>query len=71
MDGLLMKYFVLKPRGKDAYAAASRLAMLTYADAVADTNKALAAELREWVANEIPRGETPPEDWERARELSS
>lgn len=31
MDGLMMKYFVLKPRGNDAYAAASRAAMHAYA----------------------------------------
>ncbi len=27
MDGLLMKYFVLKPKGGDVYAKASRMAM--------------------------------------------
>jgi hypothetical protein len=31
MNGLLMKYFVLKPAGDDRYAAASRKAMRAYA----------------------------------------
>ena len=49
MNGLLMKYFVLKPGGIDAYAKASRKAMLTYASYIEDENYQLATELEEWV----------------------
>lgn len=52
MDGLLMKYFVLKPRGHDTHAAASRKAMRAYATHIAAENPALAAELREWADRE-------------------
>jgi hypothetical protein len=50
--GLMMKYFVLKPRGDDVYAKASRMAMTKYADAVSKANPELAAELREWSEQE-------------------
>ncbi len=46
--GLQMKYFVLKPLGIDAYAEASRCAMMKYADVIWDENPELASELREW-----------------------
>jgi len=49
MDGLLMKYFVLKPNGKDAYAQASRAAMRAYANAIEAVNLELADSLQEWV----------------------
>ena len=42
MTGLEMKYFVLKPRGNDRYAAASRAAMRRYADVIVGENPALA-----------------------------
>lgn len=48
-NGLEMKYFVLKPGGNDMYAAASRAALLAYADAVEAINIPLAQDLRNWV----------------------
>ena len=47
-----MKYFVLKPRGNDPYAAASRAAMHQYADCIEDENPDLATELKEWADRE-------------------
>ena len=62
--GLLMKYFILKPKGNNVYAKASREAMLRYADVVNSINPILTNDLREWVkheqdlaAKEIYRGE--------------
>ena len=55
MTGLEMRYFVLKPRGKDAYAHASRRAMKAYADAIWDENNQLSIGLEEWVLNETNR----------------
>ena len=52
MDGLLMKYFVLKPRGVDEYAAASRRAMRVYASHICGVNPVLCANLREWADRE-------------------
>ena len=52
MDGLTMKYFVLKPRGSDAYARASRDAMRAYAAAVQGENPALCDGLMLWARNE-------------------
>lgn len=52
MDGLLMKYFVLKPHGDDRYALASRVAMRAYARIIAQENPALAADLHEWAGRE-------------------
>lgn len=52
MAGLYSKYFVLKPRGNDLYAAASRRAMLEYADVIWQENPELAEGLREWVSRE-------------------
>lgn len=56
MDGLIMKYFILKPRAKDnawdVYALASRMAMLAYAEAVQSENPQLAKELIGWVTRE-------------------
>ena len=51
-DGLLLKYFVLKPRGSGIYAAASRAAMLKYADIVERENPDLAREVRWWACDE-------------------
>lgn len=51
MSGLMMKYFVLKPHGTDAYARASRAAMVRYATFITDTNPELADALYKW-ANE-------------------
>lgn len=52
MAGLVMKYFVLKPAGDDAYAKASRMAMLKYADAIAKENPELCIQLRDWADQE-------------------
>jgi hypothetical protein len=52
MNGLEMKYFVLKPKGKDRYAEASRVAMRGYARVIEEENPELAKSLREWADNE-------------------
>ena len=52
MDGLHLKYFVLKPRGYDIYAAASRAAMRAYANMIRSDNQSLSNELREWADRE-------------------
>jgi len=52
MEGLTTKYFVLKPKGSDPYAKASRTAMEAYADAIEETNRSLAESLRSWVREE-------------------
>jgi hypothetical protein len=51
-DGLLMKYFVLKPNGDNEHAIASRSAMRAYATAIRANNVVLSDELREWVDRE-------------------
>lgn len=50
--GLLMKYFVLKPRGMDWHANASRVAMRAYAEAIKGHEPQLAAELLAWADEE-------------------
>ena len=55
MNALQMKYFVLKPKGDDQYAEASRAAMRTYADHMAAENPGLCAELRAWLDAETPQ----------------
>ena len=52
MSGLEMRYFVLKPRGTDAYAVAARDALLEYADSISGENPDLASDIREWVRRE-------------------
>lgn len=52
MDRLYMKYFVLKPRGTDAYAEASRRAMAIYADSIMEENRSLSLDLIKWVQEE-------------------
>jgi hypothetical protein len=52
MNGLQMKYFVLKPKGDNPYSEASRKAMRAYASHIQDVNSELANELREWADNE-------------------
>lgn len=54
MAGLTMKYFVLKPRGDDSYAKASRAAMRTYAKYIREENKELCDDLRDWADSETP-----------------
>lgn len=44
-----MKYFVLKPKGDDVYARASRNAMGVYAATIREANFDLAEELEAWV----------------------
>ena len=56
MDGLLMKYFVLKPAGDDMHARASRAAMRTYALALKQDdaeNDKFADEILDWVSCEF------------------
>ena len=52
MPGLEMKYFVLQPNGKDAYAIASREAMRRYAEEIAADNPALSDVLLDWANRE-------------------
>jgi hypothetical protein len=52
MDGLKMKYFVLKPKGDDPHAIASRDAMRAYATAIKIENSILAKELNDWATAE-------------------
>ena len=52
MDGLIMKYFVLKPSGDNEYAMASRRAIKMYAKTIEKTNGKLATELRDWMLKE-------------------
>ena len=57
MSGLEMKYFVLKPKGNDVYAHASRAAMLTYAEEIIFSDRDLALDLIKWVADEDRKAE--------------
>jgi len=58
MDGLMMKYFVLKPMGSSPYSLASREAMRTYADNIEPYNSALAQDLRDWIQRSIEESAT-------------
>ena len=49
MDGLKVKYFVLKPGGKTAYHKASRAAIRKYAESIEFENPQMAEDLRDWV----------------------
>ena len=49
---LEMKYFVLKPKGNSNFAAASRVAMIAYADSIRNTDSDLARQLTDWANNE-------------------
>jgi len=60
MTGLKMKYFVLKPKGNDAYANASRMAIAAYAKAIDDENPKLKQDLVDWLFVETPQA-PPPE----------
>jgi len=53
MDGLILKYFVLKPKGNDIYAVASRRAMEAYAYCIENKNPQLAKDLRKWTQREM------------------
>ena len=52
MNGLEMKYFVLKPKGDSPYAAASRAAMKAYDKSIEDENSKLCYDLHSWVIKE-------------------
>lgn len=52
MSGLETKYFVLKPKGTNIYAKASRIAMHTYARVIAMENPELAEGLISWAFTE-------------------
>ena len=51
MDGLKMKYFVLRPDKGDDHAFASRMAIRAYAANIKHTNPQLAKDLTTWVEN--------------------
>ena len=55
MVGLETKYFVLKPRGDDVYAEASRAAMFRYSELIEKTDPELAYALSHWAFEEIRR----------------
>ena len=59
MPGLEMKYFVLKPKGIDPYAEASRKAMYVYADEIMDDNRDLALDLIKWAGDEERNANQP------------
>lgn len=48
MNGLIMKYFVLKPEGDDVYAGASRAAIWAYAYAIQKENPDMSKALMDW-----------------------
>jgi len=50
--GLVLKYFVLKPHGTDAYAIASRAAMAQYANMIRTIDPVMASQLTYWVNEE-------------------
>jgi len=52
LEGLLLKYFVVKPKGNNIYAKASREAILRYADIIKIINPIFANDLIKWVENE-------------------
>lgn len=53
-EGLMMKYFVLKPSGQDPYAKASRAAMRQYARLIREENPKLHDDLMAWADRETP-----------------
>ncbi len=46
--GLYLKYFVLNPNKNTPYGAASRKALVAYAEAIDEENPKLAFELQSW-----------------------
>jgi hypothetical protein len=54
--GLELKYFVLKPKGKDIYANASRQAMFAYAKVIEKENPEFAKDIVDWANKEIQNG---------------
>lgn len=57
MSGLIMKYFVLKPRGSDAYAKASRGAMRSFAAGIQAADPEMADALYAWADSEAKASE--------------
>ncbi len=57
MNGLQMKYFVLKPGGDDIFAAASRKAMRAYSRHIGDVNEIFADELMDWANDEAEKAD--------------
>ncbi|PCI27311.1 hypothetical protein COB52_04985 [Candidatus Kaiserbacteria bacterium] len=53
MTGLIMKYFVLKPRGQDIYAKASRAAVRAYAKVIEEENPEFSHGLLQWNTQEM------------------
>lgn len=49
MEGLKLKYFVLRPDKDDEHAFASRMALRAYAVCIRKTNRQLAEDLNKWV----------------------
>lgn len=52
MAGLELRYFVLKPKGSDDFAWASRMAMRTFAEHIKMSQPALAEDLITWAQAE-------------------
>ena len=52
MNGVQMKYFVLKPAGDSPYSKASRAALKAYAKAIEDENIQLSHDLQMWAIDE-------------------
>ena len=52
MNGLELKYFILKPKGHTVYHHASRVAMRAYAKSIKKENWGLAKELTAWANQE-------------------
>lgn len=55
-----VKYFVLKPKGNDPYAKASRTAMLAHAEEINETNHNLFLDLVKWVRGEEENATNDP-----------
>lgn len=53
MAGMQFKYFVLKPKGTDIYAQASRKAMRVYANMIYKHNEELSNDLKLWADSEF------------------
>ena len=56
--GFLIKYFVLKPKGKDQFAIASRAAMRTFAQSMHGHDNELADYVKAWAESETPDNTT-------------
>lgn len=60
---LHMKYFVLKPRGKDAFARASRAAMFRYSLFIREEDPEFSRQVWDWATNEHVDAEVEGETW--------